>query len=215
LATRKRSTVTHAGPARRAPTPRGKAPGTAATAEQLVVQQALRHEPEVYLRNLVRSVPDFPKPGILFRDISPVLADPRGFAFAVEAMSTRFIGTPLDAVVAVEARGFMFGSAIAHRLGLSFVPVRKPGKLPCAVDRVSYALEYGREELQMHKDALKAGARVLLVDDVLATGGTAAAACELVTRAKCSVVACTFLIELVALDGAARLPAPLLSVLKY
>ncbi len=161
----------------------------------------------------MRAVPDFPKPGVMFRDISPVLADARGFGYAIDGMATRFLGVPLDAIVAIEARGFVFGAAIAQRLGVGFVPVRKPGKLPRAVDRVTYALEYGHEELQMHKDALKPAARVLIVDDVLATGGTAAAACELVTKAKASVVACTFLVELVDLKGASRLGSSLVSSL--
>lgn len=216
MATLKRSSVKHPVPARRALTPRGKAPPSAGSAAEVALRQAIEQDPISYVKSLVRSVPDFPKPGILFRDISPVLADAKGFALAVEAMATRFVGVPLDAVVGIEARGFVFGAAIAQRLALGFVPVRKPGKLPCAVDRVTYALEYGQEELQMHKDGLKPGARVLLVDDVLATGGTAAAACELVHQAKASLVACAFLIELQALKGVTRLgTVPVLSLIKY
>lgn len=216
MASLKRSSVNHPGPARRAPTPRGKAQTHTGTPAELALKQALVQDPAAYVQSLIRAVPDFPKPGILFRDISPVLADAKGFGLAIDGMATRFLGVALDQVVAIEARGFVFGAAIAHRLGLGFVPVRKPGKLPCDVDRVTYALEYGSEELQMHKDALEPGARVLLVDDVLATGGTAAAACELITKAKATVVACTFLIELAVLGGAARLGStPISALIRY
>jgi adenine phosphoribosyltransferase len=212
----KRTSVPHSSPARRAPTPRGKTQAGVLAPADAAFQRVLGQEAVAYLQGLVRSVPDFPTAGILFRDISPVLADARGFAFAVEAMAGGFVGVPLDAVVAIEARGFVFGAAIAHRLGTGFVPIRKPGKLPGQVARVSYSLEYGQGELQMHKDALWPGAKVLVVDDVLATGGTADAACELVTKAKASVVACTFLIELVELEGSRRIgKSPVLSVLKY
>ena len=210
----KRSSVTRAAPARRAPTPRGKA--QAESSVEAVLKQAFVREPLAYVESLVRPVPDFPKPGILFRDITPVLADARAFGVAIDAMAARLLGFELDAVVAIEARGFIFGAAVAHRLGLGLVPVRKPGKLPCQVERVGYELEYGREELQLHTDGLERGARVLLVDDVLATGGTALAARELVTKAKAKVVAASFLIELVELKGAARLgPVPVTSLIRY
>lgn len=157
------------------------------------------------LRPYVRDVPDFPTPGILFRDITPLLADPDAFAAAVEAMSEPFRDAAADKVVGIEARGFMFGAAIARVLGLGFVPARKPGKLPGATERVSYGLEYGSDGLEIHTDALSAGERVLIVDDVLATGGTAAAAAELVERLGARVAALSFLIELAALGGRSRL----------
>jgi adenine phosphoribosyltransferase len=158
------------------------------------------------LRTYVRDVPDFPTPGILFRDITPLLADPTAFAAAVEAMSEPFRSSGAEAVVGIEARGFMFGAAIARALGLGFVPARKPGKLPRATERVSYGLEYGSDGLEIHADALFRGQNVLIVDDVLATGGTAAAASELVERLGARVAALSFLIELQALGGRARLP---------
>ena len=135
-----------------------------------------------YLRAHLRDVPDFPKPGILFKDITPLLADPRAFHIMLDCIAERFIGEHVDVIVGVESRGFIFGGALAARLNASFVPVRKPGKLPTGPTRVAYALEYGEAELEMHNDSIKAGARVLIVDDVLATGGTAKAAAELVRR---------------------------------
>ena len=157
------------------------------------------------LRAFVRDVPDFPTPGILFRDITPLLADPAAFAAAVEAMSEPFRSSAAEKVVGIEARGFMFGAAIARALGLGFVHARKPGKLPGATERVSYGLEYGSDGLEIHTDALSRGQRVLIVDDVLATGGTAAAASELVERLGARVAALSFLIELAALGGRSRL----------
>jgi len=169
-----------------------------------------------HLMSLVRTVPDFPRPGILFRDITPLLADPKGFHIALDALAHRFTGERVDAVAGVESRGFIFGAALAARLNASFVPVRKPGKLPAAVDRVSYSLEYGEAELEMHRDALFEGAQVLVVDDLLATGGTAAAVASLIERQGARVHAFAFVIELRALDGRARLGgAPIVSVLKY
>src|SRR5689334_4775984 len=132
-----------------------------------------------YLRAHLRDVPDFPKPGILFKDITPLLADPRAFHITIDLFAERFIGEHVDVVVGVESRGFIFGGALAARLNASFVPVRKPGKLPYKVDSVAYSLEYGEAELEMHIESIKAGAKVLVVDDLLATGGTACAAAEL------------------------------------
>src|ERR1700733_5495131 len=135
-----------------------------------------------YLRAHLRDVPDFPKPGILFKDITPLLADPRAFHITLDLFAERFIGEHVDVVVGVASRGFIFGGALAARLNASFVPVRKPGKLPCQSDRVAYDLEYGQAELEMHVDSLKKGAEVVIVDDLLATGGTASAAASLVRR---------------------------------
>jgi adenine phosphoribosyltransferase len=167
------------------------------------------------LRALVRDVPDYPKPGILFKDITPVLADAAAFASAIELLALPFVGQRIDAVLGIESRGFMFAAPIALRLGAGFVPVRKPGKLPCATDRAEYALEYGSDVLEMHKDALHEGARVLIVDDVIATGGTAAAAVELAKGQGAEVVAVTFLLELTFLQGLSKLDVPSISLLKY
>ena len=167
------------------------------------------------LRALVRDVPDYPKPGILFKDITPVLADAAAFAGAIEALALPFVGQRIDAVLGIESRGFMFAAPIALRLGAGFVPVRKPGKLPRATDRAQYALEYGSDVLEMHKDALQQGARVLIVDDVIATGGTAAAAVELAKGQGAEVVSVTFLLELTFLDGSSKLDVPSVSLIKY
>jgi adenine phosphoribosyltransferase len=155
------------------------------------------------LRAKIRSIPDFPQPGILFRDITPVLADPLAFATAVELHlhHIRDIAESIDVIVGIESRGFLFGPILAHRLGLSFVPARKPGKLPAATLEERYSLEYGQNILQLHADAFARGAKVLIVDDLLATGGTAAATARLVTRLGGEVLGCLFLIELLALDG--------------
>jgi adenine phosphoribosyltransferase len=157
------------------------------------------------LRRFVRDVPDFPTPGILFRDITPLLASPEAFASAVVAMADPFREIPAEKVVGIEARGFMFGAAIARELGLGFVPARKPGKLPGKTERISYGLEYGSNVLEVHVDAFSPGEPVLIVDDVLATGGTAAAAAELVERLGARVTGLTFCIELADLRGRSKL----------
>ncbi|MEO8347429.1 MAG: adenine phosphoribosyltransferase [Acidobacteriota bacterium] len=153
----------------------------------------------------VRDVPDFPKPGILFRDITPLLASPEAFQAAVAAMAEPFRGSGIHRVAGIEARGFMFGAAIARELRLGFVPVRKPGKLPGRTEKVSYGLEYGSDGLELHADAFAAGETALVVDDVLATGGTAAAAIELVERLGARVAGLSFFIELGSLGGRSRL----------
>jgi adenine phosphoribosyltransferase len=168
--------------------------------DDLPSEHALR-----YLRAHLRNVPDFPKPGILFKDITPLLADPRAFHITLDLLAQRYIGEHVDAVVGVESRGFIFGGALAARLNASFVPVRKPGKLPYKTDRVAYKLEYGEAELEMHVDSLQPGARVLVVDDLLATGGTAAAAAALAARQGAQIVAHAFVVELDFLDGRKRL----------
>ena len=157
------------------------------------------------LRDFVRDVPDFPSPGILFRDITPLLASPEAFHSAVLAMAEPFRERPPDKVLGIEARGFMFGAAIARELGVGFVPVRKPGKLPRETFRVSYGLEYGKDSLEIHTDACRAGETVLIADDVLATGGTAQAAGELADRLGARVAGMTFFIELQGLNGRALL----------
>jgi adenine phosphoribosyltransferase len=157
------------------------------------------------LKERIRHVPDFPKPGILFYDVTTLLKDPAGFQMAVEAMSAPHRGQPIDLIVGIESRGFIFGSALADRLKTGFAPVRKLGKLPSKTRRASYALEYGTDSLEIHEDAIDKGRRVLIVDDLLATGGTAAATVGLVRSLGGDVVGVQFLIELVALGGRERL----------
>jgi adenine phosphoribosyltransferase len=150
---------------------------------------------------LIRDVADFPKPGIVFKDFTPLLADPSALALAVELMANPFRGKRIDLVVGAESRGFIFGTAIAQALSAGFVPIRKPGKLPRSVHGVDYALEYGKDRLEIHSDALSAGQRVLLVDDLLATGGTMKACCELVSKSGATLAGISVLIELEFLRG--------------
>ena len=157
------------------------------------------------LKSFVRDIPDFPSPGILFRDITPLLASPPAFEAAVAAMAGPFRESPPEKILGIEARGFMFGAAMARELGVGFIPVRKPGKLPRETLRVSYGLEYGKDSLEIHVDACREGERVLIVDDVLATGGTAQAAGELADRLGAVVAGMAFFIELEALKGRSRL----------
>ncbi len=156
--------------------------------------------------SLVRDVPDFPTAGILFKDITPVLADPAGLRAAVEGMSALLDDLEIDVVAGVEARGFVLGAPLALTAGVGFVPVRKAGKLPTTTRSVTYALEYGTAQIEIHADAFTPGQRVVVVDDLLATGGTAAAACELVEAGGAEVVAVVFLLELGFLSGRERLP---------
>ena len=157
------------------------------------------------LEQFIRDVPDYPKPGIVFKDITPLLGDARAFAAATDAMAAPFAGLGVSHVVAIESRGFILGGPIAQTLGAGFVPVRKPGKLPSSVRREEYALEYGTDTLEIHADACTTAARVLIVDDVLATGGTAAATCKLVESLGATVVGLSFLIALTFLPGLERL----------
>ncbi len=157
------------------------------------------------LRALIREVPDFPEPGIGFKDITTLLADPVGFRHAIDAVTEPFRGEGIELVVGIEARGFVFSAPVAHGLGAGLIPIRKPGKLPAAVDSVSYELEYGGGTLEVHAESIRPGARCLIVDDVLATGGTAAAGRELVERQGGEVVGFSFLAELAFLAGRARL----------
>ena len=157
------------------------------------------------LKSLVRSVPDFPKEGIVFRDITTLLKDPKGLAKAVEEMAAPFEGDRVDMVVAVESRGFIFGAPIAGKLGVGFVPVRKPGKLPAETLSETYELEYGTDTIEIHKDAIQPGTRVLLVDDLLATGGTMAACARLVEKLGGEIVGISFLIDLAFLNGRSKL----------
>jgi adenine phosphoribosyltransferase len=158
------------------------------------------------LKDKIRSIPDFPIPGILFRDITPVLQDPVGLRSAIDLMADAYKDKKIDVVVGIEARGYILGAPLAYKLGTGFVPVRKPGKLPFDKISVDYALEYGTNTLEMHKDAIANGQRVLLVDDLLATGGTAAAVRQLVDKLGGTIVGFAFLVELAALNGRAKLP---------
>jgi len=168
------------------------------------------------LKARIRNVPDFPKAGILFYDITTLLQDPAGFRAAIDGLATPFENQGIDIVVGIESRGFIFGAAVADRIGAGFTPVRKPGKLPSRTVRASYALEYGTDSLEMHDDAISGGQRVLIVDDLLATGGTASATTELVKRLGGQVHALAFLIELVALNGRGRLAGERIhTMLKY
>ena len=172
--------------------------------------------PVQYLRDRVRDIIDFPKPGIVFKDITPILEDRVAFRRSVDLLAERYIGTHIDKVVSVESRGFIFGSALAYALGAGMAVVRKPGKLPYRTDRETYALEYGQDCLELHVDAIRRGERVLVVDDLLATGGTAVAATRLVERQGGEVVGCAVVIELSFLNGRRRLePVPVESLLVY
>lgn len=157
------------------------------------------------LKKRIRHVPDFPKPGILFYDITTLLGDREGFALAVNAMSAAYAPGQVDLIVGIESRGFIFGAAMADRLNVGFAPVRKPGKLPSKTRRESYSLEYGTDALEIHEDAAARGQRVLVVDDLLATGGTAAATVRLIRSLGAQVVGVQFLIELVGLGGRQQL----------
>ncbi len=168
------------------------------------------------LRHLVREIPDYPKPGILFRDITPLLADPTGLVTAVDAMVEPLVDLSIDVVAAAEARGFIFAAPLALRLNAGFVPIRKPGKLPFDSHSFRYELEYGADELEVHVDGVRPHQRVLLVDDLLATGGTMEACCRLLEQCNAEIVGCSFLIHLSALGGQDRLnPYPVHSVLTY
>ena len=168
------------------------------------------------LKAKIRHVPDFPKSGILFYDVTTLLRDPLGFQLTIDTIATPYLGRDIDLVVGVESRGFILGAAVADRLKAGFVPVRKLGKLPAATIRANYELEYGSDTLEMHRDAVQPGQRVLVVDDLLATGGTASATINLVKQAGGTVAGVSFLIELLALGGRAKLPGEhVTAVLQY
>ncbi len=168
------------------------------------------------LGSLIRDVPDFPKKGIIFKDITPLLADAAGFSQAVDLIATRYRDDRIDLVVGVESRGFIFGAAVATKLGAGFVPVRKPGKLPSKTFRKEYQLEYGTDALEMHLDAVKPGQRVLMVDDLLATGGTMKACCDMVRELGGKIIGIAFLIELAFLPGRKQLAGhEIFSILTY
>jgi adenine phosphoribosyltransferase len=157
------------------------------------------------LEEKIRDIPDFPKPGIIFRDITPLVADPSALQLSVYQLLQPFLGETINAVAGMEARGFIFGSLVAWELGVGFIPLRKPGKLPYDVQSASYDLEYGSAALEMHTDAVNAGDKILLIDDLIATGGTAQASCQLVEDLGGEIVGCAFVIELDTLHGREKL----------
>lgn len=168
------------------------------------------------LKKLIREVPDFPKPGILFYDITTLLKDAQGLAALSDAMAERYANESIDVVAGVEARGFIFAPLLATRLGAGFVPIRKPGKLPAATEQLSYDLEYGQDTLEIHKDAVKPGGRVLIVDDLLATGGTAQAAARLIEKLGGTVAGLGFVVELTFLNGRDKLSGHnVMSLIQY
>jgi adenine phosphoribosyltransferase len=168
------------------------------------------------LKKLIREVPDYPKPGILFYDLTTLLKDKRGFRTLIDSLRERYAGKHVDVVAGIEARGFIFAPALAYELGAGFVPVRKPGKLPWKTAQVSYQLEYGTDKLEIHQDAVRPGERVLVCDDLLATGGTAAATVELVRKLGGEIVGAGFAVELRFLNGRAKLPGlDVFSLIQY
>jgi adenine phosphoribosyltransferase len=168
------------------------------------------------LKQMIRTVPDFPKPGINFFDITTLLKDPHGLKATIDSLADPYTSERVDSVVGIESRGFILGSAVAQRIGAGFIPMRKPGKLPAKAIKEIYDLEYGKDALEIHADAIEKGQRVLIVDDVLATGGTAAAATRLVRQLGGELLGLAFLIELTFLDGKSKLPGEnVFSVLQY
>ncbi|MEB3340565.1 adenine phosphoribosyltransferase [Okeania sp.] len=168
------------------------------------------------LKNLIRDIPDFPKEGILFRDITTLLSAPDGLRYTIDILTEKCLEFEPDYIVGIESRGFIFGVPLAYKLKIGFIPVRKPGKLPAKVYSVSYDLEYGQDSLEMHQDAMASGSRVLVIDDLLATGGTAGAVAQLIEKANCNLVGFGFVIELKDLGGRQKLPeVPIVSLIEY
>lgn len=169
------------------------------------------------IQALIREIPDFPQPGILFRDITTLLKDADGLRASIDLMAEQAVQYAPDCIIGIESRGFIFGMPLAYKLGLSFIPVRKPGKLPAAIHQVSYDLEYGQDSLEIHQDALQPHNRPLIVDDLLATGGTAAAAAQLVQKTGATLAGFSFLIELSDLKGRQKLPdnSPINALISY
>lgn len=168
------------------------------------------------LKAIIREIPDFPKPGILFRDITTLLQNPEGLKYTIETLAEKCADLAPDCIIGMESRGFIFGAPLAYRMGIGFIPVRKPGKLPAAVHSVKYALEYGTDCLEIHQDALHPGSRVLIVDDLIATGGTAGATARLIEQIGCQLVGFAFVIELKDLNGRQQLPnVPIVTLVEY
>ncbi len=167
------------------------------------------------LHQNIRDIPDFPKPGIIFKDITPLLASPEAFRASIELFAEHYRGMNIEGIVAVESRGFLFGGALAMELGIPMLIVRKPGKLPADTESIEYELEYGTDKLEIHKDAIKPGQRLVVLDDLLATGGTAAATAQLVKNQGGEVVECAFAIELAFLEGGKKIDAPCFSLISF
>ena len=168
------------------------------------------------IKSLIRNIPDFPKPGIMFRDITTLLAHPEGLQYTLNSLHDQCRPLSPDYIVGMESRGFLFGVPLAYQMQVGFVPIRKPGKLPAAVYSAEYELEYGQDRLEMHQDAMPAGSRVLIVDDLIATGGTATATVQLLQQAGCEVAGFAFIIELVSLKGRQFLPdVPIVTLVQY
>ncbi|MBI4782125.1 MAG: adenine phosphoribosyltransferase [Oscillatoriophycideae cyanobacterium NC_groundwater_1537_Pr4_S-0.65um_50_18] len=168
------------------------------------------------LKSLIRDVPDFPKPGIVFKDITTLLNNPEGLRYTINSLADKCTPLAIDYILGIESRGFIFGMPLAYKMERGFVPVRKRGKLPAAVYSAEYALEYGTDQIEMHQDTMPAGSRVLIVDDLIATGGTAAAAVKLVEQADCQIAGFAFIIELLFLEGRKNLPdVPIITMLDY
>jgi adenine phosphoribosyltransferase len=168
------------------------------------------------LKSLIRDIPDFPQPGIVFRDVTTLLRDPEGLRYTIDTVAEHCVALEIDYIIGIESRGFIFGMPLAYKMDRGFVPVRKKGKLPAATYSAEYALEYGTDKVEMHQDALEPNSRVLIVDDLIATGGTAAAAANLVHQAGCQLAGFAFIIELTFLEGRKNLPeVPIVSLLEY
>jgi adenine phosphoribosyltransferase len=168
------------------------------------------------IKALIRDIPDFPQPGIVFRDITTLLRDAEGLRYTIDSLAERCCDLSVDYVVGMESRGFIFGAPLAYAMNVGFIPVRKPGKLPAAVHSVEYALEYGTDRLEIHQDAAAPPSRVLIVDDVIATGGTAAATASLIQQTGCELAGFGFIIELMFLNGRSKLPdVPIISLVEY
>ncbi|MBE7383000.1 MAG: adenine phosphoribosyltransferase [Leptolyngbya sp. SIO1E4] len=168
------------------------------------------------LKRLIREIPDFPKPGIQFRDITTLLANPQALRHSIELLEAKCADLKPDYIAGIESRGFMFGMPLAYRMNLGFAPVRKPGKLPAAIHAAEYELEYGSDRLELHQDAFSPGSRVLVIDDLIATGGTAAATAELIQKTGCDLVGFGFVVELSDLAGRQKLPdVPIVSLVQY
>lgn len=168
------------------------------------------------LKPFIREIPDFPKPGIAFKDITTLLRDPIGLKATIDLFAEKCSDLNPDYIVGMESRGFIFGAPLAYRMDIGFVPVRKPGKLPAAVHTIAYDLEYGTDCLEMHQDAVQPGSRILIVDDLIATGGTAGATAKLIQQIGCELVGCAFVIELKDLNGRDRLPdVPIVTLVEY
>jgi len=170
---------------------------------------------ECLLRTKIRDIPDFPKPGIVFKDITPILSDGKLFGKVIDVFAERYAKMDIDAVIGIESRGFIFGAPLAYKLGKSYIPVRKKGKLPYKTVETSYDLEYGSATIEMHVDAVSRGHNVVIIDDLLATGGTAAAACELIRKQGAHVFECAFVVELGFLNGREKIKSDVHALVKY